>query len=308
MNISNIDLNLLVVLEALLIHRNVTKAAEMVGLSQPAMSNALSRLRVVFGDPLLVRGSGGMVATPRALELEKPLRHALESVRSALSPPRAFSPATSNQVFTVACTDYVEQVLAPSLCHKLAEQAPGIKLEIRPLSERIPQRDLERAEIDLAIGYFTDAPGNLYVQKIYDENFVCVARRGHPLMIKTLTLKRYTELKHIIVSPWGGMVGLVDIALEQEGIKREVCLSTAHFSVAPFIVALTDYVVTLPRRIASEIAPLLDLELFELPLKLPVFTIAQIWHERTHKDPACHWLREMILELGSRSVSKRTGR
>ena len=301
MNIRNIDLNLLVVFEALLIERNVSRAAARLGLSQPAVSNALSRLRKVFGDPILTRARSGMIPTSRAIQLAKSVSEALRHIESALTGGQHFDPAQAKNTFTLAATDYVEWVLLPNLCGKISREAPEVRLESVPLKERIPYRDLEDGQIDLAIGYFTDAPGSLYQQTLFTDDFVCVMKADHPAAKEKLSLQRFASLKHALVAPWKGMVGVADEILARHGLKREIRVSTSHFLVAPNLVAQTDCIGILPRQVANLFSAPLSLRLLELPFKLPTFSFAQIWHERTHSEPAHRWLRSQIADLaGSR--------
>ncbi len=296
MNIMDMDLNLLVVLDALLEEGNVTKAAARVGLSQPAMSNALARLREKFGDPLFVRTPGGMIPTARARALTEPVRLALRAIGAALAPGPIFDPAQSSQVFTIATTDYAELVLLPELSARFRESAPGVKLDLRSPRERVPQRELEAGQLDVAIGLFPDAPASFYRQTLFVEDFVCILRKDHPLRGK-LTLEKYAALRHALISPFGGMTGTVDEALEKHGLKREVVVATPHFLVAPLVVVRTDYILTLPRRVAASLASYLPVRLVEPPLELSKFTISQLWHERTHHDPAHRWFRAQLASL-----------
>lgn len=296
MNISDIDLKSLEVLEALLTERNVTRAAARVGLSQPAASNALARLRRVLGDPLVVRTRKGMIPTERGRSLLKPIQDLRRILEQVLEPEQEFSPAESTHAYKLAATDFAEWVFLPPLAKKLSTAAPSIKLEVEPLKEIIPLRDLEDGTIDIAIGYFSDAPGSLYAQELFSEDFVCVMKKTKKTPSK-MTLGNFLELNHVLVAPWGGMVGLIDNLLSKQGKSRTVCISTTHFHVAPFITASTDYAVTLPRRVAEAYSTKLSLETFEVPVELPKFTFKQMWHKRNHDTPAHKWLRHEIHEI-----------
>jgi DNA-binding transcriptional LysR family regulator len=295
-NITDIDLKSLEVLEALVAERNVTRAARKVGLSQPAVSNTLSRLRKLLGDPLLVRTSQGMVPTSRAESLVGPIRSAMEALKGALAPSPAFEPATAKSRFLLAATDYAAWLCLPPLCAELARRAPHVRLEAGPLTERVPSRGLERGEVDLALGFFPDPPESLYQQELFQEDFVAVVSRGSPHAKGKMTLSRFTELRHLIVSPWGGVVGTLDAALAGAGVARTVFVSLTHFLVAPAIAAETDLVVTLPRRLAKSFERTYPLSLVELPLALPSLSFRQLWHERTHHERAHAWLRSVIAE------------
>lgn len=296
MNIRDIDLNLLVIFNALLQDLNVSKAAIRVGLSQSAMSNALNRLRDTFGDPLFTRTARGMIATQRARELEKPVREALATLEGAFSNANAFDPKTTKQLFSVATTDYVEYVFIPNLIQKFITEAPNVKMEVLPLKEKTPYKDLEEGKIDVAVGYFSDLQGDVFQKELYAEEFVCLVSKKSPHKDK-VTVNQFTELKHIIVAPWGGLTGLVDTVLEQQKKSRSVVVSTPYFLVAPAIVAKTDYAVTIPRRLAEAVAPLYGLKILKHPIDLPKMTINLLWHERTHKNASGRWFRENIIKL-----------
>lgn len=295
MNIRDIDLNLLVIFNALIQDLNVSRAAIRVGLSQSAMSNALNRLRETFEDPLFTRTARGMVATQRARDLEVPIREALTALEGAFSAGNVFDPKTAKHLFSIATTDYVEYVLIPNLTHRFISEAPGVRLEVLPLKEKTPYKDLEEGKIDAAIGYFTDLQGDVFQKELYSEEFVCMVSKKSPLKDK-MTVNQFAELKHVIVAPWGGMTGLVDSVLEQQKKARAVVVSTPYFLVAPAIVAKTDYAVTMPRKLAETIAPLFGLKILKHPLELQKMTINLLWHERTHKDARAKWFRESVVK------------
>lgn len=295
-NLQNVDLNLLVCLDALLEEGSVTRAARRVGLSQPAMSNALGRLRRTIGDPLLVRSSQGMVPTPRALELAGPVREALSTIEKALSETGVFEPATARRRFAVATNDYSEMVLLPRLAGKVSVEAPGVDLSVQVLGE-LPQRALESGDCDLAIGVFRDVPGGFYQQALFRDRFVCAVRKGHPMVGDTLDVDTYVALQHVLISSGSRGPGVVDMALDRIGKERRVALRVPHFVVAPLVLSQTDYVLTLASRVARAFADALQLRLFPPPVELPEFTIRQVWHQRFQHDPAHKWLREAIASI-----------
>jgi DNA-binding transcriptional LysR family regulator len=297
MNIRDIDLNLLVVFEALITHRNVSRAAKAVGLSQPAMSNALGRLRRTLEDPILVRAAGKMVVTPRATELAEPVQGALRLIRDSLGAGPRFDPKTSIKTFSIEMTDYAVFHLAPDLCRRISRESPGSRLDIRPLETTLPAVRLAEGEIDLVVGHFEQDAGNLYRQGLFDDDFVCLLRKRHPMLDDTLTLEKFVALDHIMVAPWKEVSGLVDEALTSRGFSRRVLHRVPHFLTAPFIVARTDYAITLPRSLANSFAELLPVRAVDLPFALAPLRIAQVWHERAHRDPAQIWLREKLAEV-----------
>jgi DNA-binding transcriptional LysR family regulator len=297
-SLSSLDLNLLVVLDALLTERHVTRAAGRLGLTQSACSHALGRLRAALGDPLLVRGPRGeMLPTPRAESLAPGLRAALRGLATAVRGEPPFDPATARRGFRVAAGDYPELVVLPSLVSLLAREAPGVDVWMVPLALT---RDGVAAQLasgaaDVAIGPpGLRGPGGLYTRTLLEERFRCVVRRGHPAAGRRLTLARYCDLAHLLVSPRGTPGSLVDDALAALGRQRRIAASVPHFVVAPHVVASTDLIATLGERIVAATAAPLGLAVLAPPVELPRFTIAMTWHERTHQDPAQRWLRDVI--------------
>ncbi len=296
-NLAGVDLNLLVVLDALLDERHVTRAARRVGLSQPATSHALARLRALLDDPLLVRGPGGqMVPTPRAEALAPRLRDALHGVAAALADEAPFDPATARRSFRIATGDYAEFVILPALMARLAREAPGIDVWV--VSGGDDHDAIAAGAVDVAIAprRASAAPAGIYTQRLFDETFTCLVRRGHPAASQRLTLARYEALAHLMIAPRGTPGSLVDDALTAVGRRRRVALAVPHFMVAPYVVASTDLVVTLASRIARVIAAPLQLVALPPPLDLPGFTMSMWWHERRQHDPAHRWLRAAIAD------------
>jgi DNA-binding transcriptional LysR family regulator len=301
MNPSDLDLNLLRALDALVRERSVTKAGLAMGLSQPAMSNALGRLREALGDPVLVRTPTGMQPTPRALELVGPVRQALALVSSALARREPFDPRTAQAAITVAGTDHAAFVLLPSLARALHEEAPGVTVEFTPWRGAATTRELQAGAVDLVLGVgeLDDDPSGLYKKRLFGDRFVCVVRRGHPGVGRKLTLDRYLALPHVLVSPRGGATGLMDTELAKIGKRRRVAFVVPNFLLGPIIVAQTDYIVTISEHVAKPFAELLPLDLHEPPIEVHGHDWYCLWHERTHRDPAHRWLRQRIVELSA---------
>lgn len=301
MRLEGLDLNLLVALRALLAERHVTRAAARVGLSQPAMSHALARLREVLGDPLLVRTPAGMQPTARAEAMAGPLELALEDLSRVLASPRPFDPATSTHKFRIATNDYIELVLLPRLLARIWEEAPGVDVRVTNLAGEASE-DLAEGRVDVVIGMVgqlgaPSLPPGLRFQRVVADRFVCVVREGHPVTKKRLTLDEFVSLSHALVSPRGATGSVVDTALEALGRKRRVAVEVPHFLVAPHVVRETDVVLTLAQRVAEKLAPLLGLRRIAPPLELPGFTMSMVWHERHHLAPAHVWLRGVIAEV-----------
>jgi len=298
MNVAALDLNLLAALDVLVAERSVTRAGRRVGLSQPAMSNVLRRLRDALDDPILVRTPHGMVPTARALELVGPVRRALAEIEEVVSVRRRFEPSTAAHVFRVTAMDHAWVVLLPRLVKRLAAGAPRIRLDLSPYGETTSE-DLASGAVDAAIvvGPAQGRAPGFQRAELYDDHFECLVRRDHPRVRRRLTLERYLELGHVLASPRSRRGGLVDRALQRRGLSRRVHVIVPHFSAAPFVVAETDLVATLPRGVALPFARMLDLRVFPPPLELEGGPWYLVWHARTASDPAQAWLRRQILEV-----------
>lgn len=301
-HLSGIDMNLLVALDAMLVERSVTRAAKKIGLTQPAMSHALSRLRQLFDDPLFVRSSAGMQPTPRALAVAAPLSRALAEIHSVVARPPAFDPATAKRSFTLATSDYMQLVLLPKLIERLSKIAPGVDLQVRDVPVSLD--GLADGTLDLVVRpALTEPRTGLFSEAVFRERFVCVMRRGHPLSRKKLTLDRYCAAKHVLVAPFGATSGSVDEELARKGLARRVALVVPHFLVAPHVVASSDLVVTLGEQMARAMQKMLPLHVVDPPLAVPMKTMTQLWHERQGHDPAHAWLRREVRQT-ARSLTR----
>lgn len=297
-NISSLDLNLLVVLEALLAERSVTRAAHRIGLSQPAVSNALGRLRSLIDDPLLVRTSRGMEPTPRALELAAPITQALDTIRRALSPGHAFDPQRSAFTFRVQSADALELSLLPRLIERLEATAPHVSVLFSRTSGSA-EEELRSGRIDLYIGTWANVPSGFRRHLLRQETFACIARKGHPSIKSRLTLDAYLRVGHVVVSSDQGPGDVVDTRLSDHALGRRVVLRTPHLLVAPLVVAHTELIATLPRGVAAAFAQLLPLRIFKPPLDTPAFPVSMVWHPRTHEQAPHRWLRDLIMDVSS---------
>jgi DNA-binding transcriptional LysR family regulator len=291
--LAGIDLNLLTSLDAVLETQSVTRAAKQLGVTQPAVSHALRRLRELLGDPLLVRTASGMQPTPRAVELRPAVRAALAAAEVVLQAAPAFDPATTERTFTIAVVDQGAFQLLPALVARLLRDAPGIRIDIRPML--IDQYTAAlNTDLDLAIGLFRDSPSTMRDKPLWREEFACVVRRGSAGSFGPFDLKRYLSLPHLFIAPRGLMGSPLDDALARRGHRRNIVLTLPHFLVAPQIVATTDLVWTAPRNLARAFAEQLPLTLREPPIAVPGFTIVMRWHVRLDRDPGLAWLRTML--------------
>lgn len=296
-SIQSLNLNLLLVLDALGQEQNVTRAAQRLGLTQSAVSNALAQLRQVLGDPLFVRARRGVVPTERALALVGPIRQALALVEDALASGTGFDPSTSTRHFVIAASDYTEYVVLPRLLHRLRREAPGVQLQVQAWGHHEVPPALESGQADLMLGYYGAVPPGHVDEPLFREEYLCIVRKGHPVVRNRLTLKRYLKLDHVVVTQRPGALGSVDTALAALGLSRSVGARVSHFLMVPQLVAETDMVAALSRRVAEPLARQLDLAVYAPPLSLPKSTVGQVWHERTHSDPGHDWLRRVIREL-----------
>jgi len=294
MNIYNFDLNLLRVLDALLRERNVSRAAERLSLSQPAVSNALNRLRELLDDPLLVRVGRAMQPTPRALSLETPIRDALQQIEHTLNAGDFFDPATSRQRFVIAVTDYVELICMPRLMAHLAQVAPGVQLAIEHLTPSLPAEALDNGELDLVLGRFVEVPTRFHTRRWASETLQVALRQSHPLADEALDLDRFLRLRHLWVH--GGQTrGMVDQWLEEHGLSRGVVYTTPNYLQAAHIVASSDLAAVLPTQLARYFAELMPLRLFELPFDLGSFRLDIVSVAQRERDAALQWLIEQIV-------------
>ncbi|MBA3396499.1 MAG: LysR family transcriptional regulator [Deltaproteobacteria bacterium] len=296
MRLAGIDLNLLTSLDALLDERNVTRAAKRLGVTQPAVSHSLRRLRDLLGDPLLVRTRNGMTATPRAVALRPAVRAALEAAEVVLRAVPPFDAAMTERTFSLVMADQASFLLLPPLLERLAREAPGIAVQVRPAS-----RDPDAEDVDLAIGVFRDAPAGVHQLTLWREDFVCVLRKGSAAARGTFDRKRYLALGHLLVAPRGMPGSPLDDVLARTGDRRRVMLTVPHFLVAPHVVATTDLVWTAPASLARAFAEQLPLVLRDPPLRLEGFTIALRWHARLASDPGLAWLRSVVQDVAPRA-------
>ncbi|MEX3687380.1 LysR family transcriptional regulator [Paraburkholderia sp. BR14263] len=288
-----LDLNLLRALDALLDERNVTRAAQRLSLTQPAVSAMLTRLRESFGDPLFVRSQRGIVPTERALQLAAPLKQVLSEIEQMLQ-PQAFVPAEAEMTLTLASTDYALRAVVVPYLARLRETAPGVRAVIVPVQHERLQAQLESGDVDLALITPETAPADLHARRLFDERYVCVMRADHPAAQRRLTLERFCALDHALVSYEGGSLsGVTDEALARVGRARRVTVSVNSFLVLPDLLLTSDLIAVVPSRLVKN-AP--GLAVVEPPLAIPGFTKTLAWHERTHRSPGHQWARALLFE------------
>jgi DNA-binding transcriptional LysR family regulator len=295
-----LDLNLLRALDALLDERNVTRAAQRLSLTQPAVSAMLTRLRESFGDPLFVRSQRGIVPTERALQLAAPLKQVLGEIEQMLQ-PQAFEPAEAQMTLTIASTDYALRAVVVPFLARLRHAAPGIRAVIVPVQHERLQAQFESGDVDMALITPETTPADLHARRLFDERYVCVMRADHPArpaekrgVKRSLSLDQFCALDHALVSYSGGSLsGVTDEALARLGRTRRVTVSVNSFLVLPEILLTSDLIAVVPERLTHGAQ---GLAVVEPPLDIPGFTKTLVWHERTHRAPGHKWARELLVE------------
>ncbi|MEM8687661.1 MAG: LysR family transcriptional regulator [Pseudomonadota bacterium] len=299
MNLKSLDLNLLLVLDALLRTRHVTRASGELGMSQPAVSNALNRLRHHLKDELFVRTKGEMRPTSRALELAAPVRAALETLSLALDPVQ-FDPETAVRSFSIGTNDYAVSTLMPKVMTRLETEAPGIALRLVPSAGRTLEM-LDAQELDFGLSAFGETPERFKRALLIDDGYVLMMRRGHPLAKGPLSLETYAQARHMLMSPRGQDQGFVDRELAKHGLARRIAITINSFAAAPGLLAGSDLVLAAPKRIADTFAPLYGLAVREAPIAGPqeYASATLIWHGRFSAHPAYHWFIDFMRDLSA---------
>ena len=307
MNLKSIDLNLLVYLDVLLLKRNVTRAAESLGISQPAMSNGLQRLRKLFNDPLLVRTSSGMSPTERAERLQPLVREIIMSVEKAVESEQEFEPARATRVFRISVSDYTESTLVPQLLRYMRSRAPNITLDFLTPSD-VTFEDLEHSHVDMVINRFDALPESLHQRTVWHDSFSCLVSRHNPIRYD-FNLENYLLANHIWVSKTGMGVGVgvepgalqklgwVDDALAEIGKMRRIRVFTRHYQAAMKLAEARDLVVTLPTRAANLAKDNPEVVILEPPFEIPEIELQMAWSPLLQHNPAHQWLRGVIVEV-----------
>ncbi len=309
-DLSGLDLNLLRVLDVLMQERRMATAAQRLQLSQPAVSNALGRLRKALNDELLTRAPNGMEPTPFAKSLHTTLQPALAAIEQSLQAKTAFDPLRSVWQARIAMTDIGEIVFLPALLTYAHDAAPGLTLETLRDSQAKSSTSvggittaMAEGRVDLAMGWLPDVTEGLYQRKLFTQRYVCIAREGHPLLAgkkPKLTLENFLQAEHIAIRAEGTGHTKADEALQRmgkPGQQRKVKLRVPSFLSVPQIVSQTDLIATVPERLAAQCAAPFKLQVFPHPLNMPAFELKMFWHRRVHTDPANQWLRALIVEF-----------
>jgi DNA-binding transcriptional LysR family regulator len=290
----DVDLNLLVVFNRLLAERRVNAVAQSLGITQPAVSNALARLRRLLGDELFLRTSRGMEPTPFAEQLAEPVAYALGTLHSALNQRASFDPATSTRAFVLAMTDIGEIYFLPPLMELLARVAPHVSISTVRNAFANLKDDMEAGRVDLALGLIPDLKAGFFQRRLFRHRYVCVFRKGHPLDKGRMTLQEFTNADHVVVVAAGTGHNRMDAMLDDSGVRRRIRLRVPHFVSVGHILSGTDMIASVPERFALRCAEPFGLTCVPHPAKLPEIAINVFWHAKFHREPGNQWLRTLI--------------
>lgn len=298
MQLGEIDLNLLVLFDALLRERRVSRVAESLGLSQPAVSNALARLRRLLDDPLFVRTPAGMEPTPRARQLAAPVADALATLHGALNQRSEFGPQASARLFRIGMSDIGEIYFLPRLMNAIAAVAPGVTVSTVRSTAVDLKHEMESGHVDLAIGLLPALKGGFHQRRLFGQRYVCLFRRGHALdRRKALTRADYEAAGHVRVVSAGTGHGQVDERLARRGVQRRIQVTVPHFVAVGHLLQHTDLVATVPDKLAAALVGPFDLVHAPLPFAVPEFAVNVFWHAKLHHDPANRWLRSVVVDV-----------
>lgn len=292
----DIDLNLLVVFQEVFQERSISAVARKLGLSQPAVSNALARLRRKLNDTLFVRTAAGMQPTPLAEQLAEPLALALGNIQQVLNRQLSFDPASSQRRFTVAMSDVGEVYFMPLLVEQLQTHAPQLQLSTVRASSIDLKTEMEAGRVDLAIGAMNQVSDALYQRRLFKQDYVCMLRRAHPLAGARLGLKDFLAARHLIVASQESPYDKINHSLEKAGVTAAAQFRVPHFVAVPYIVSSTDLLVTVPQKLAERAAAPFGLLYVKPPLRLPALQTNMFWHRRYNQDAGNQWLRTFIAE------------
>jgi DNA-binding transcriptional LysR family regulator len=295
--LSDIDLNQLVLFQQLMVERRVSKVAENLGLTQPAVSNTLAKLRRQFGDDLFVRTPAGMMPTPFAEQLAEPIGYALGMIHSGLNQHSRFEPASVKRSVTIGMTDIGEIVFLPRLVERLRQEAPGVSLSTVRTTATSLRDDMESGKVDLAIGPLPELKAGFFQRRLFRQRYVCLFRKGHALDRKRLTLDDFKTAEHLVIVSAGTGHGKVDDLIRRAGVDRAVRLTVPHFVSVGHLLRRTDMIATVTERLAQSLVEPFELTYRPHPIDLPEIAINVFWHAKVHRSPAHQWLRSVVFDL-----------
>ncbi|CAN5487712.1 LysR family transcriptional regulator [soil metagenome] len=307
MDIRKIDLNLMLVFDALMHEGNLTRAGFRLGLSQPAMSHALGKLRKLSGDELFVRVPTGMEPTPFAQRIAATVHEGLEMLQTAITGEQAFDAATCDRTFQILMSDIGEMVYLPRMLAHFASVAPRANIRVIQLPREDYQEAFLSGEVDLAIGFLPALKAGFYQQRLFDDSYICLLRADHPRVGSTMTIEQFSAESHVMIEPAGSRYSsvarqtstttLIERFLADRGLSRRVALRVPHFTVVPEIVRSTDLIATLPGTVKNHLRPIPNIKMVPLPIDVPRFEVKQFWHQLKNNDIANRWLRGVVAEL-----------
>ena len=297
MELHQLDLNLLVVFNQLLIERGVSKVADTLGISQPAVSNSLAKLRKIFGDDLFLRTPKGMEPTPFADQLAESVSYALAMIHSGVNQRTTFEPATAKRAFTIGMTDIGEIYFLPALIERLRREAPGVTLSTMRNAAINLRDELESGKVDLALGLLPQLKAGFFQRRLFTQSYVCLMRQGHRLDKRRMSLAEFSSAEHLVVISAGTGHGKVDELLLRSGVERTVRLTVPHYVSVGHILRGSDLIATVPKRLADRLVEPFGLAEVPHPAKLPDVAINVFWHAKYHRSPANRWLRGVVFEL-----------
>ena len=297
MELHDLDLNLLVVFNQLRAERRVSKVAENLGISQPAVSNSLAKLRRLFGDELFLRTPKGMEPTPFADQLAETVSYSLAMIHSGINQRASFDPSQARQAFTVGMTDIGEIYFLPALVERLKREAPGVTLSTVRNATINLRDELESGKVDLALGLLPQLKAGFFQRRLFTQSYVCLLRQGHRLDKKRMTLAEFSAAEHVVVISAGTGHGKVDEILQRSGVERNVRLTVPHYVSVGHILQASDLIATVPERLADRLTGPFRLSKVAHPARLPDVAINVFWHAKYHRSPANQWLRGVLFEL-----------
>jgi DNA-binding transcriptional LysR family regulator len=296
--IDNFDLNLLRIFDSLWRHRHLGRASEELGVSQPALSHSLKRLREQIGDALFIKSRNGVQPSSRAVDLAPIVQSILASVRQSVLLAPAFDPLTAQRTFAIAMSDLGEMTFLPKMLGILATKAPGVDIVTVSMPPRDLMAVLQRGEVDLAMGYFPDLQGSdIFQQRLFHHGFVCLVSSRHPLARSGLTREQFLELSHAVVQTEGRTQEIVEQYLKTHGLKRRELLRCPHFLSIPMVIASTNLIVTVPESVGKVFSSTAGLCALQAPFDFPAYDVKQHWHRCQHDDPGNRWLRSELVKL-----------
>ncbi|ARP78958.1 LysR family transcriptional regulator [Bordetella genomosp. 6] len=294
----HLDLNLLMIFDAILAEGHVTRAAERLAMSQSAVSKGLAQLRQAFGDPLFLRASRGVVPTHRALEIADQVRQAIAALNNLASPVTEFDARSARAHFNIGATDYVSFVLLPGLMRRLQETAPHVSLTLHDMESMMPEEMLLAGKVDLVISSVTSVNFPIYRQELFRDHYVCLCRVGHPALADPVPIEQFVSGRHLAMPRQNGArERVLQDTLQRLGVTRDVAVQVPHMLAIPATLTATDLMATMAHRVAREFAARHPLQVLAHPLPLPDFPVSQLWHDRTRRSPSHQWLRDTVYDL-----------